>query len=145
MALGGHIVGGLNAGLDRGHDGAVDRVRQLTRRLAAAAAVPALATAGLVTPGIAAAETLAARNAEIRITDTASRRPAGDSAGASRGSGSGARAGLAAMPPVTFNIYPPAGADAQDIAAAVRAEWEKLMRDQVRTAASTFLDPPDWT
>jgi TP901 family phage tail tape measure protein len=144
MALGGHIVGGLNAGLDRGHDDAVDRVRRLTRRMAAAAAVPALATAGLVTPGIAAAETLAVRNAEIRITDTASRRPAPGTAGASGGNSSGSRAALAALPPVTFNIYPPADASPQDIGMAVRAEWEKLMREQARVAASTFSDPPDW-
>ena len=144
MALGGHIVGGLNAGLDRGHDGAVDRVRQLTRRMAAAAVMPVIGAAGLVTPGTAAAEAFAARSADIRITDTASRRPSSDTAGAGRGNGTSPRAALAAMPPVTINIHPPAGADAQDIAAAVRVEWEKLMRQQVRTAASTFLDEPDW-
>ena len=90
MALGGHIIGGLNRGLDRGHRGSVGRITRLTREMAAAAAMPVFAAGAMLSPSAAAAEAFKARGNGITIADTdagarssAARGPAGTAAGGS--------------------------------------------------------------
>ncbi|MDB5683569.1 MAG: phage tail tape measure protein [Sphingomonas bacterium] len=115
MGFGGFISEGLALGIHQGASEPIRRVQRLSREVAAAMAV------GAAVPAIAAGS-------------------AGGSAAAA-----GAAAALAAPAPVTINVYGAPGQSPQDIARAVRVEWEKLQREQAAASRSRFADQPDWS
>jgi len=115
MALGGHIVGGLNKGLDGAAGEPVQRLDDLSRRMAAAIAV------GTAVPAMATGV------------------PVGGSSNAASGAVS-----APATTYVSFKVYGAPGQSPEDIAMACRAEWEKMMREQAANGRSAFADKPDW-
>jgi hypothetical protein len=50
----------------------------------------------------------------------------------------------AASAPVTIHVHGAVGQSPADLAKAVRAEWEKLQREQTANGRATFADKPDW-
>ncbi|MFC3579518.1 phage tail tape measure protein [Sphingomonas hylomeconis] len=140
MALGGHIIGGLNSGLDRDSDGAVNRISRLTRDMAAAAALPVFGAGGLLSPNVAAAGAFAARGSGISI---AADGPAGLPDGASA-RGAAAGSAPASVQYITIKIYGAAGQNPGDIGKAVRDALEDARREQAANNRSNFADRPDW-
>jgi TP901 family phage tail tape measure protein len=140
-ALGGHIIGGLNLGLDRGGGTAVDRIARLTRNMAAAATIPAIGLAMPAQAEAATARRLVAASAEAStmIVNPARRTQPSPAA----------RDAAAAMPApaqlgtisITINQLP--GQSAGDLAEAVRRAIEDLRREDDARSRSSFRDRQD--
>ena len=109
------IAGGLNKGLDGAAGEPVQRLDDLSRRMAAAIAV------GTAVPAMATGV------------------PVGGSSNAASGAVS-----APATTYVSFKVYGAPGQSPEDIAMACRAEWEKMMREQAANGRSAFADKPDW-
>lgn len=117
MGLGGHVMSGLTNGIAAGEDGPIGRLNALSRKMTAAVALGAAAPAmAMPTPTTPAASAEAARALGA----------------AQRQSG-----------PITIHIHPPAGANADDIARAVRAELARAQAG-TRSNRASYADRPDW-
>ncbi|BCA60230.1 phage tail tape measure protein [Sphingomonas sp. HMP6] len=115
-ALGGHVTGGLALGIDRGGAAPVQRLTRLSRRMTAAIAV------GAAMPAMAG------------TTGGASARPA-----------IAAGAGQAVHNEYHFHIVQQPGQDAHALAVAVRAEIERIKREEAARARASFADKQDWS
>lgn len=139
-ALGGHIIGGLNLGLDRGGGGAVDRIARLTRNMAAAATIPALSIAAPVQAQVSTARALVASGQEAATSVRSSSSP-------SR-AGQATRAPVPQSPastfsPVSITINTTPGQSPTDIASEVRRVMEDMQREAGARARSSFRDRQD--
>jgi hypothetical protein len=113
--FGGFMMQGLSNGIDGGAGEPVRRLDNLSRRMTAAIAV------GTAVPAMATGIPAGAGSSAARAA-----LPVGSSA------------------PVTINIYGAVGQTPEDLAKAVRAEWDRLQREQTANGRSTFADKPDW-
>jgi len=113
--FGGFMMQGLSNGIDGGAGEPVRRLDNLSRRMTAAIAV------GTAVPAMATGVPAGAGSSATRAA-----MPIGSSA------------------PVTINIYGAAGQAPEDLAKAVRAEWDRLQREQTANGRATFADKPDW-
>jgi hypothetical protein len=140
-ALGGHIIGGLNLGLDRGGGSAVDRIARLTRNMAAAATIPAIGLAMPAQAEAATARRLVAAGAEASTMIVNPARRSQPS--------SNAREAATAMPapaqlgPISITINQLPGQSAGDLAEAVRRAIEDLRREDDARSRSSFRDRQD--
>ncbi|HET9511810.1 MAG TPA: phage tail tape measure protein [Sphingomonas sp.] len=116
MGFGGHIMEGLSNGIESGEGQPVRRLDRLSRRMTAAIAV------GTAAPGLALSA-------------------AGTAAAASPGASAGLQG---ATYHVTFKITAAPNQSPENIAKAVRAEWEAMQREQTASNRSAFGDRPDW-
>ncbi|MES2421473.1 MAG: phage tail tape measure protein [Pseudomonadota bacterium] len=143
MALGGHIIGGLNVGLDDGHDSAVGRIRRLTRNMAAAAALPAIAAGALVGPTVATAETVAARGRNVKVIDTRTRSPIAAAGPNTRATDREGAANGYSPPVYQITVHAAPGMDEQSVARAVVRELDRRERDVQARRRSTYRDDAD--
>lgn len=140
-ALGGHIIGGLNLGLDRGGGTAVDRIARLTRNMAAAATIPAIGLAMSAQAEAATARRLVATGAEAtasivrprRVNSTASARDAAAQATAAPVAGDTFN--------VTINQQP--GQSAEDLLGMFQRWYEGVQREKEARGRSSFRDRQD--
>ncbi len=113
--FGGFMMEGLSNGIEGGAGEPVRRLDRLSRQMTAAIAV------GTAVPAMAAGM------------------PAVGAPGGIRAGGI-----VAASAPVTIHVHAAPGQSAEDIAKAVRVEWENLQRQQAANGRSAFADKPDW-
>ncbi|TPG14598.1 phage tail tape measure protein [Sphingomonas oligophenolica] len=172
MALGGHIIGGLNRGLDRSQGGAVDRISRLTRTMAAALTLPAIALPAIGTPAAAAVGSpVATRIADAaqrigsarsalppRLSDAAQLVASGIEATATI-QATPARAGAAAInpqrraepsppaaarAPLVIHIHQQPGQSGEDLARIVADEIDRRERAADARSRSSFRDDQDY-
>lgn len=116
MGFGGFMMDGLSNGIAAGESAPVKRMDRLATRLTSAIAL------GAATPALA----------------TGAAGPSGTA-----GAGSGARS-APSLAPVTIHIHAAPGESPQEIAKAVRREWDKIQAEQGAKSRGSFADTPDW-
>jgi TP901 family phage tail tape measure protein len=114
-ALGGHVIGGLNKGLDRSSGGPVDRITRLSRDMAAAVSI------GTAVPTMAM-----------------------PSAGGGAASAASSSAGTTSTNHYEIHLHAAPGMDEAKMVAMLERKLAEIERRRVADGRAAFADKPDW-
>ncbi len=145
MALGGHVIGGLDKGLGDASGAPVDRMARLTRNMAAALSLPALAVPALpamATP--ASVQRLVVGGSDVRSAIVTGERSRAEMRRVADAPRAAMRSAAPAAPAeYHFHITQAPGQSPEDLARAIRKEMEAFERSRAASARSTYRDDPD--
>ncbi|MDR6144963.1 TP901 family phage tail tape measure protein [Sphingomonas sp. SORGH_AS870] len=146
MALGGHVIGGLDKGLDDAAGAPVARMARLTRQMAAVLAVPAVtmpAMAALSSPPPVMRRLVTDADNVRTAINTGDRARRDMRQAVDRPRGMASAPAPAAPSQYHFHINQLPGQSAEDLARAIRRELEDYERSKAASARSTYRDDPD--